>query len=45
MTNVTIDWSEKEQVRAQMRAAVRRLLTRCGYPPYKQPAAIDLVMH
>jgi type I restriction enzyme, R subunit len=42
--NATIDWSEKEQVRARMRAAVRRLLTRYGYPPDKQPAAIELVM-
>ena len=44
-SNATIDWSEKEQVRARMRAAIRRLLTRYGYPPDKQPAAIDLVMH
>jgi len=43
--NATIDWSEKEQVRARMRAAIRRLLTRYGYPPDKQPAAIELVMH
>jgi len=42
--NATIDWSEKEQVRARMRATIRRLLTRYGYPPDKQPAAIDLVM-
>jgi type I restriction enzyme, R subunit len=42
--NATIDWSEKEQVRAGMRAAIRRLLTRYGYPPDKQPAAIELVM-
>jgi type I restriction enzyme, R subunit len=43
--NATIDWSEKEQVRARMRATIRRLLTRHGYPPDKQPAAIELVMH
>jgi type I restriction enzyme, R subunit len=43
--NVSIDWSEKEQVRARMRATIRRLLTRHGYPPDKQPAAIELVMH
>jgi type I restriction enzyme, R subunit len=42
--NATIDWSEKEQVRARMRATIRRLLTRYGYPPDKQPAAIELVM-
>jgi type I restriction enzyme R subunit len=39
----TIDWNEKEQVRARMRATIRRLLIRHGYPPDKQPAAIDLV--
>lgn len=43
--NATIDWNEKEQVRASMRATIRRLLTRHGYPPDKQPAAIELVMH
>jgi type I restriction enzyme R subunit len=43
--NTTIDWSEKQQVRARMRAAIRRLLTRYGYPPDKQPVAIELVMH
>ncbi len=42
--NATIDWSEKEQVRARMRATIRRLLTRYGYPPDKKPAAIELVM-
>jgi type I restriction enzyme, R subunit len=40
----TIDWNEKEQVRARMRATIRRLLVRYGYPPDKQPAAINLVM-
>jgi len=43
--NASIDWNEKEQVRARMHAAIRRLLIRYGYPPDKQPAAIDLVMH
>jgi type I restriction enzyme R subunit len=43
--NATIDWNEKEQVRARMRATIRRLLNRYGYPPDKQPAAIELVMH
>jgi len=42
--NATIDWNEKEQVRARMRATIRRLLNRYGYPPDKQPAAIDLIM-
>jgi hypothetical protein len=38
------DSAQKEQVRARMRATIRRLLTRYGYPPDKQPAAIELVM-
>ena len=43
--NATIDWNEKEQVRARMRATIRRLLNRYGYPPDKQEGAIVLVMH
>ncbi len=42
--NASIDWNEKEQVRARMRATIRRLLNRYGYPPDRQPVAIDLVM-
>jgi type I restriction enzyme R subunit len=42
--NATIDWGEKEQVRARMRAAIRRLLIRNGNPPDKQPTAIELIM-
>jgi type I restriction enzyme R subunit len=44
-SNATLDWNEKEQVRARMRAAIRRLLSRYGYPPERQPAVIELVMH
>lgn len=43
--NASIDWSDEEQVRARMRAAIRRLLIRYDYPPDKQPAAIELVIH
>ena len=35
--NATIDWSAKEQVRARMRATIRRLLTRYGYPRTRSP--------
>ena len=31
--NATIDWTEKEQMRARMRATIRRLLTRYGFSP------------
>ena len=37
--NVSIDWTVKEGVRARMRAAVKRILRRYGYPPDKQEKA------
>ncbi|TXH41923.1 MAG: DUF3387 domain-containing protein [Actinobacteria bacterium] len=38
------DWAVKEQVRAKLRAAVRRLLLRYGYPPDQQEEATVLVL-
>ena len=31
--NVTIDWTQKEQVRAKLRLLVKRKLRQHGYPP------------
>lgn len=42
--NATIDFTIKETARARIMVIVRRILNRCGYPPDKQPAAIELVM-
>ncbi|MFW6175519.1 MAG: type I restriction enzyme endonuclease domain-containing protein, partial [Acidobacteriota bacterium] len=42
--SVTIDWTQKEAVRAKMRAQVRRLLRHHGYPPDKRPAAVETVL-
>lgn len=42
--NATIDWTLKESVRAGLRAAVKRLLRRCKYPPDQQETAVDLVL-
>ena len=42
--NVTIDWTLRESARANLRRLVRRLLTRHGYPPDKQPKAIQTVL-
>lgn len=42
--NTTVDWDKKEQVRANMRRHIRRLLTKYHYPPDKQESAIALVM-
>jgi type I restriction enzyme R subunit len=37
--NVTIDWTVRESVRANLRRLVRRTLNRHGYPPDKQEQA------
>ena len=38
------DWSVKEQVRAKLRATIKRLLLKYGYPPDQEPAATQLVL-
>ena len=38
------DWAVKEQVRAKLRASVRRLLIRYRYPPDQQEEATILVL-
>ena len=42
--SISIDWNMKDSVRAEMRAKVKRLLTRYDYPPDKEERAIDLVL-
>ena len=42
--NVTIDWTKRESVRAKLRAAVRRILNRHGYPPDKREKAAETVL-
>jgi type I restriction enzyme R subunit len=42
--SVTIDWTERETVRAQIRVAVKRILRRYGYPPDKQERATQTVL-
>src|SRR5689334_2064397 len=37
--NVTIDWTVRENVLANLRVPVKRLLKRYGYPPDKQEKA------
>jgi type I restriction enzyme R subunit len=39
-----VDWSVKQQVRAKLRASVRKLLLRHGYPPDQEEAATQLVL-
>ncbi|MBK9262327.1 MAG: type I restriction endonuclease subunit R [Polyangiaceae bacterium] len=42
--NVTIDWTEKESVRAKLRVLVKRILRKRGYPPDKQESATNTVL-
>jgi type I restriction enzyme R subunit len=38
------DWNVKEQVRAKLRATIKRLLLKYGYPPDEEPNAPKLVL-
>ena len=42
--NVTIDWTIRESVRAQLRVLVKRILRKHGYPPDKQEKATQTVL-
>jgi type I restriction enzyme, R subunit len=42
--NVTIDWTMRENVRAQLRVIVKRILRKHGYPPDKQEKATQTVL-
>lgn len=42
--NVTIDWTMRENVRAQLRVLVKRILRKYGYPPDKQERATQIVL-
>jgi len=42
--NVSIDWTVRENVRAQLRVIVKRILRKYGYPPDKQEKATLTVL-
>jgi type I restriction enzyme R subunit len=42
--NVTIDWTIRENIRAQLRVLVKRILRKHGYPPDKQEKATQTVL-
>ncbi|WP_114973844.1 type I restriction endonuclease subunit R [Rhodoferax ferrireducens] len=42
--NLTVDWSERESVRAKLRLMVKRILRKYKYPPDLQDAAVELVL-
>ena len=43
-SNVTIDWTLRENVRAHLRRLVKRVLRKHGYPPDKQESATRTVL-
>src|SRR2546426_5754775 len=43
-SNVTIDWTVRDNVRAQLRVIVKRILRKHGYPPDKQEKATQTVL-
>ena len=43
-SNLTIDWTVRENVRAQLRVIVKRILRKYGYPPDKQEKATQTVL-
>jgi type I restriction enzyme R subunit len=42
--SVTIDWSLREGARARIRVMVKRILSKYGYPPDLQDAAVQTVL-
>jgi type I restriction enzyme R subunit len=42
--NITIDWTIRDNVRAQVRVYVKRILRKYGYPPDKQEKAMQTVL-
>ncbi|AOG23407.1 type I site-specific deoxyribonuclease, HsdR family protein [Acidovorax sp. RAC01] len=42
--NLTVDWSERESVRAKLRLMVKRVLRKYKYPPDQQEAAVELIL-
>ncbi|MDO7907578.1 type I restriction endonuclease subunit R [Paenibacillus sp. JX-17] len=43
-SNITVDWTLRQNVRAQMKVTVKRLLKKYGYPPDLEQLAIDMVL-
>ncbi len=43
-SKASLDWTQRETIRADMRRTIRRLLTKYGYPPDAQESATQLVI-
>jgi type I restriction enzyme, R subunit len=42
--NITVDWAQRESVRATLRLMVKRILRKYKYPPDQADAAVELVL-
>lgn len=42
--SVSVDWTQRENARAQIHVMVKRILRKYGYPPDKQARATELVL-
>lgn len=42
--NITVEWSQRESVRASLRLMVKRILRKYKYPPDLDAAAVELVL-
>jgi type I restriction enzyme R subunit len=42
--NLSVDWAERESVRAKLRLMVKRILRKYKYPPDQQESAVELVL-
>ncbi|WP_156341250.1 type I restriction enzyme endonuclease domain-containing protein, partial [Pseudomonas sp. NBRC 111132] len=42
--NVTVDWSNRDSVRAKLRLMVKRILRKYKYPPDQQEEATQMVL-
>lgn len=42
--SITVDWSQRESVRARLRLMVKRILRKHKYPPDQQDSAVELVL-
>jgi len=44
LQNLSVNWSERESVRAKLRLVVKRILRKYKYPPDRQDGAVELVL-
>lgn len=42
--NISVDWSQRESVRAKLRIMVKRILRKYKYPPDQAEGAVQLVL-